>query len=93
MCGINFEYISGNDITADCAGATVGISCGSEVNIPSCDLLIAADSAGDCECAEAVFFEEANFAYNVYDCGDLQFIAKDGTITAEGHFSRKGALL
>lgn len=93
VCGINFEYISGNDITADCAGATVGISCGSEVNIPSCDLLIAAGNTGNCSCAEAVFFDKTNFAYNVYDCGDLQFIAKDGTITAEGHFSRKGVLL
>lgn len=93
VCGIDFEYLGGNDITADVCGAIVGISCGESVGIESCDLLIAAQSVHQCACDTAVYFGQANFAFNVYDCGDLQFIAKDGTISPRGSFTRKGALI
>lgn len=93
VCGINFEYVGGSDLTAEVGGAVVGISCGESVSIESCDLLIAAQGVHGCDCKEAVYFSQVNFAYNVYDCGDLQFIVKDGTISPSGSFARKGALI
>lgn len=91
VCGINFEYVTGNDVIADCCGASVGISCGQEVGIDGCDLLIAVQDEHDCNCQSAVYFDRVNFACNVYDCGDLQFIAKDGTISSAGGHLFAGA--
>ena len=91
VCGINFEYVTGNDVIAYCCGASVGISCGQELGIDGCDLLIAVQDEHDCNCQSAVYFDRVNFACNVYDCGDLQFIAKDGTISSAGTFFRRGA--
>ena len=91
VCGINFEYVGGYDLVADIGGASLGISCGDTVNISSCDLLIAPQDGHGCDCKEAVYFDMVEFAANVYDCGDLQFIAKDGTISPSGAFIKRGA--
>ena len=93
VCGIGFEYIDGYDIVAEYSGINVGISCGESVGIEQCDLLISVQSTDGCEYRRAVFFEQVNFAYNVYDCGNLQFIVKDGTISPSGTFARKGVLI
>ncbi len=90
VCGISFSYVTGNDVVADCKGVTVGISCGEDVHIDGCDLLVAQRPSDGAEFGRAVYFQSVNFADNVYDCGDLQFIVKDGIISERGPFRVKG---
>ncbi len=91
VAGISFSYCGSYDMVAECGGITVGISVGGTVEIESCDLLISAQSVHDCESGTAVYFEQVNFEYNAYDCGDLQFYAKDGRLFAYGNLSVKGS--
>ena len=93
VAGMDFTYIDGYDVLVNAAGISIGISCGEEVGIESCDLLFAASPAGGASFGTCVYFEESVFGYNLYDCGDLQFIAEDGKIFSSGNTRRKGVLV
>lgn len=91
--GIEFEYCGSHDLGAYAGGISIGISCGENVMLESCDLLFAAAESRACEYGTAVYFSKVNSQLNLYDCGDLQFVAKDGKMYSIGNISRKGALL
>lgn len=92
VAGVDFTFEGENDLYADAGGINFGISFGDEVNIKSCDVLFAATDLHICDCAQAIYFNQVNFAYNVYDYGDLQFVADNGKIFLTGRAALKSAL-
>ena len=90
--GMHFAFVGGNDVLAQAGGVDIGISFGEEAAIKKCDVLFAVTDGHVCNCAEAVYFTQVNFAYNVYDCGDLQFIADNGKIFLTGRAAVRSAL-
>ena len=92
VAGIDFAFAGGYDIVAEYGGMRVGVSCGGSVAIDSCDLLFYSAPSHNCECSVYASFNQ-NGGLNMYDCGDLQFVVKDGTLYSLGNFSEKGALL
>lgn len=93
VAGIQFEFLGGYDILAYAGGISTAVSCGESCPVESCNLLFAAEESETCNYGTAIYFTQVSGEYNLYDCGDLQMIAKDGKIYSIGSTARKGALL
>ena len=91
--GINFEFTDGYSVMADFGTTDVGICMGYSVPFESCDVLFAVEEDTDCNSPNKFYFEQVNSSVNVYDCGDLQFVLKDGKIFSAGSITKKGALI
>lgn len=91
--GINFEFTDGYSVMADFGTTDVGICMGYSVPFESCDVLFAVEEDTDCNSPNKFYFEQVNSSVNVYDCGDLQFVLKDGKIFSAGSSTKKGALI
>jgi hypothetical protein len=81
--GVDYKFYDSYSIVASYDGVRVGISAGEYQNIPNVDLLF---SVYECEYKKAdttYYFNRVNditSQNNIYDCGDLQFAIKNGTI-------------
>lgn len=83
LCGIDFEFVDGYNLLAETDGVTVGVSAG-DIKIDECNLLISKDENDFCQTEYTVYFNLIGQNYNVYEYGDLKFLAEDGELDMLG---------
>lgn len=83
LCGVNFEFIDGYNLVADCGGITLGVSAG-DVAITSCDLLVSKKENEVCESRCTVYFRMVGQKYNIYEYGNLTFYASGEKLSILG---------
>ena len=84
LCGIDFEFIDSYSLYTNCGGVNVGVCTGKAIPFESCDLLVSKYVNTSCDCDYNVYFNLKDYQYNVYDYGDITFIAKDGKLKRTG---------
>ncbi len=75
LCGIDFNFFDEYSLTADCGGVKTGINTQKDNQIKYCDLLISSYEDNTCLCNATVYFNIKGHEYNIYEYGDLKFIA------------------
>jgi len=87
LCGIDFGYIDGHNLTALVDGVEILLSDAENLPFESCDMLISLYENYDedlavapCKAEYTVYFNLPKTEYNAYDYGDLTFYIKDGNI-------------
>ncbi len=80
VCGVNFEFIDGYNIAAECNGIKIGVSANRQIKIDKCDLLISQYYNQTAQSEKTIYFNLKSYLYNVYDSGDFIFNAKEGKL-------------
>ncbi len=70
LCGVNFEFVDGYSLLAECEGTTVEICAGDYIPVKYCDVLIT-DSLNECEANTKISFNEQSFDNCVYNDGNF----------------------
>jgi hypothetical protein len=82
--GVDYKFYDSYSIVASYDGVRVGISAGEYQNIPKVDLLFSVNESYYQKADITYYFNRVNdittSQNNIYDCGDLQFTIKNGTI-------------
>ncbi|MDE6667097.1 MAG: ComEC/Rec2 family competence protein [Clostridia bacterium] len=88
ICGIEFEYIDGHNLTASIDGVNLLLSDDNDLPFRSCDMLISLHEnyideleIVPCRAKYTVYFNIPKTEYNAYDHGNLTFNIQNGEIS------------
>jgi ComEC/Rec2-related protein len=81
LYGVNYTLTDSYSLVADYNGATFAVCAGESINVTSADVLYTVYQNTACNADMVVYFNKIDGVYcqyNIYDCGNLHFTAKDG---------------
>jgi len=80
LFGAKYEFYDGYNLKINCCGVNVAICSGGQVPLDGYELLICSEGFGAPENAKAVYWSGHGEGYNIYDVGDVTFLADDGKL-------------